>query len=135
MPLIPYHHFRDLGRLFGEGSMIRTPKMDIYEKDGNIVAEIELLGIDPKNIEVEVKDNVLKVEARTEKKKEEKKKGFYHRELSRGYYRRAIPLPAEVVSEKASADYGDDILKIVIPKAKIKRKKEKVRRTKVKIKK
>jgi len=44
------------------------------------VAEIELPGVDPKNIEVEVKDNILKVEARTEKKKAE---GIIERESAR----------------------------------------------------
>ena len=86
MPLIPWRPFWDLwpeedwpdwesprwGRML---PAIRSPRMDVYEDNGNIVAEAELPGIDPKNIEVEVKDNVLRVEAKTEEKKEEKKGG------------------------------------------------------------
>ena len=136
MPLIPYNHpFWEISKWFEEeGSLMKTPKMDIYEKNNDVVAEIELPGVDPKNIEVEVKDNVLKIEAKTEKKKEEKKKGYYRKELSQGYYKRAIPLPVEVVNEKASADYEDGILKVVVPKVKVK-KKGKTKKVKVKTKK
>ena len=133
MPLIPYRPFWDIERWFEEMEpedwfarprwgrmlpMIRTPRMDIYETDGEVVAEIELPGVDPKNIEVEVKDNYLRVEAKAEEKKEEKGKGYYRKELSKGFYKRAVPLPVEVVGEKADAEYSDGVLKVTIPKKK-----------------
>lgn len=141
MPLIPYRPFWDLNRWFEEEwperwfpriPALRTPKMDIYETDGNVVAEVELPGVDSKNIEVEVKDNVLKVEAKAEEKKEEKGKGYYRKELSKGYYKRAVPLPVEVVGEKAEASFEGGILKVVIPKVKPK-KREKEKPIKIKV--
>jgi len=131
MPLIPYHPFWDFEE---ETSLTKSPKMDIYEKDNKVIAEIELPGIDPKNIDVEVKDSVLRVEAKTEKASEEKKKGYYRKELSRGYIKRAIPLPVEVVNEKAEADYEDGMLKVSVPKAEEK-KKEKTKKVKINVKK
>jgi len=106
--------------------------MNIYETQKEVVAEVELPGVDPKNIEVEVQDNVLKVEARSEKKKEEKKKGYYRKEISSGFYKRAVPLPAEVIGKKAQADYSEGILKIIIPKASPKKEKKKSIKIKVK---
>jgi len=105
--------------------MIRTPRMDIYETDGEVVAEVELPGVDPKNIEVEVKDNYLRVEAKAEEKKEEKKKGYYRKEISAGYYKRVVPLPVEVIGEKAEASFEGGLLKVVIPKKKPVKKEEK----------
>ncbi|HDJ30428.1 MAG TPA: Hsp20/alpha crystallin family protein [bacterium] len=136
MSLIPYRNpFWELERWFEEEwPSMKTPKMDIYEKDGKVIAEVELPGVDPKNIEVEVKNNILKVEAKSETSKEEKKKGYYRRELSRGYYQRAVPLPVEVIDEKAEAEYADGILTITIPKAKPE-KKEKAKKIKIKVKK
>lgn len=147
MPLIPRRPFWDIERWFaalGEPRLwredewpgpwerprfrfprIRTPRMDIYETDKEVVAEVELPGVDPKKIEVEVKDNVLRVEAKTEKKKEKKEKGYYRRELSKGYYKRMVPLPVEVVGEKAKATYEEGILKVVIPKKKPEKVKKK----------
>lgn len=147
MAIVPWKPFKDLDKWFEEDwrelwefperiiapfSELRTPRMDVYEENGNIVAEVELPGVDPKNIDVEVKDNYLKVEAKKEEKKEEKKKGYYRKEISRGYYRRIIPLPEAVKGEKADASYKDGILKIVIPKLEEKKEKKGV---KVKVKK
>ena len=120
MALIPWKPF-DVDQFFDDDWLewpekwftrvpaFRSPKMDIYEKDNDVVAKVELPGVDPKNIDVEVEDNVLKVEAKTEEEKEEKKKGYYRKELSKGYYRRAMPLPVDVVGDKAEAEYEGGI--------------------------
>jgi HSP20 family protein len=146
MPIIPWRPFWDIEKWFGEMEperwlefprvpMIRTPRMDIYETDREVVAEVELPGVDPKNIEVEVKENYLRVEAKKEEKKEEKEKGYYRKELSKGYYKRVVPLPFEVIGEKAEASYEEGILKVTIPKAKpIKKEKEKKVKVRVKTK-
>jgi HSP20 family protein len=145
MPLIPYRPFWDIDRWFEEEwperwfpraprvPIMRTPRVDIYEDNGNVVAEVELPGVDPKNIEVEVKDNILKVEARAEKKREEKRKGYYRKELSKGFYKRAVPLPVEVQGEKAAASFEGGMLKVVLPKQKPS-KKEKEKKIKIKVK-
>ena len=112
MPIIPWRPFGDIERWFEEEwperwfefpriPMIRTPRMDIYETDGEVVAEVELPGVDPKNIEVEVKDNVLKVEAKAEEKKEIKEKGYYRKEMRARYFKRQVSLPTDVIGEKA----------------------------------
>ena len=106
--------------------------MDIYETDGEVVAEIELPGVDPKNIETEVKDNYLRVEAKAEEKKEEKGKGYYRKELSKGYYKRVVPLPVEVIGDKAEAEYNEGILKVTIPKKKPVKEEKKPIKIKVK---
>jgi HSP20 family protein len=111
---------------------VRTPRMDIYETEKEVIVKVELPGVDPKDIEVEVQDNILKIEAKTEQKKEEKKKGYYRKEISSGFYKRAVPLPAEVIGNKAKASYTEGVLKIEIPKAKPKKEKKKTIKIKVK---
>jgi len=146
MPIVPWRPFWDMERWFEEEPeewfgrprwgrmlpMIRTPRMDIYEEGNNVIAKVELPGVDPKNIDVEVKDNVLRVEAKTEEKKEEKGKGYYRKEISAGYYKRAVPLPTEVIGEKAEANFESGILKVVIPKKTIKKAEKKGIKIKVK---
>jgi len=136
MPIIPRRPFWDLERWFEEEwpeerwwlplrvpkvPTLRAPRMDVYETDGKVVAEVELPGVDPKNIKVEVKENILKVEAEKKAKKEEKGKGYYRKEITAGFYKRAVPLPGEVISEKAEAVYEGGVLKITIPKKKPKK--------------
>ena len=111
---------------------MRAPKMDVYETDKDVVAEVELPGVDPKNIDIEVRGNVLRVEAKTEEKKEKTEKGYFRKEISKGYFKRAVSLPVEVIEEKADAVYKEGILKVVIPK--IKPKKEDKRSVKIKVK-
>ncbi|HHE67499.1 MAG TPA: Hsp20/alpha crystallin family protein [Candidatus Parcubacteria bacterium] len=132
MSLIPWRPIWDLEKwLEGDWelpetslSKLRTPRMDIYEDNGNVVAEAELPGFRPEDINVEVKDNYLKIEGRGEEKKEEKKKGYYRKEMSRGYLKRVVPLPCKVDEKKAKAEYTDGILKVVIPKLKEKEAKK-----------
>jgi HSP20 family protein len=137
MALVPYNPFRDIERFFDEWasrfdalafpeiSLIEEPKMDIYEKNGSLVAEIAMPGIDPKTIDVSVEDNILKVEAKKEEEKEEKKKNYYRKEIKAGYLRRMVSLPVEVVGEKAKATYQNGVLKIEIPKKEEKKGKRK----------
>jgi HSP20 family protein len=143
MAIIPWRPFWDIERWFEEEwpelewpelrfPKIRTPRMDIYETDDKVVAEVELPGMKPENINVEVKDNVLRIEAKAEEKKEEKGKGYYRKEMGARYFKRAVSLPTEVIEEKAEAEYSDGILKVTIPKAKPKEVKEKKIKIKVK---
>ncbi len=145
--LIPWRPFKDIEKFFEqewleffeeprerlrrwlaeEVPMIRTPRMDIYETGDSIVAEVELPGVDPKQINVEVEDDVLKLEAKAEKKKEIKEKGYYRKETGTRYFKRVITLPTQVIGEKAQAEYEDGILKITIPKAKPKEEKKKIK--------
>jgi len=144
MAIIPWRPFWDIERWFEEMEpewpefrfprvpMIRTPRMDIYETDDKVMAEVELPGVDPKNIGVEVKDNVLRVEAKAEEKKEVKEKGYYRKEMGARYFKRAVTLPTEVIGEKAEAEYEGGVLKVTIPKAKPKKVEEKKIKIKVK---
>lgn len=140
VPIIPYRPFGDLERWFEEEwsrlpeiSRVLRPSVDVYETDSEVVAELEVPGIDPEKIDVQVKDNVLRVQGGKTEEKEEKKKGYYRKEIRKGYFNRVVALPIEVVGEKTEATYKDGILKVVMPKVKpLKEKEEKGVKIKVK---
>jgi len=147
MPIIPRRSFWEMEKWFDEEwpeiwrrprIMLRmgdlaVPKMDIYETEKEVVTEVELPGVNPEDIEVEVRENVLVVQAKRKAEKEEKNKGYYRKEISSGFYRRAVPLPAEVIAEKADASYKEGMLKISIPKKEVKKvKPKKAKKIKVK---
>ncbi len=92
------------------------PRVDVYEKDNNVVVEAELPGIDPEKVEVSVADNVLVLKGDSEHKTEVDEKGFYRKEVRRGSFYRQVSLPARVEGEKAEADYDKGVLKVTIPK-------------------
>jgi len=93
-----------------------APPVDIYEHEGNIVLKAEIPGIDPKDVELRVENNVLTVKGHR-KLEEEVKRDNYHRiERAYGIFTRSFTLPTTVDAEKIKADYKDGLLKVVLPK-------------------
>lgn len=141
MPLVPWRPFRDLENFFEalepaeKESGVISPKLNVYETKDDVVAEAELPGIKPEDVEIEIKDNVLKIEAKTEKEEKKEEKGYYRREFSRGFYRRVTPLPVEVKDDKSEASYDKGVLTIKMPKAKPVEKEKRGRKIKIKNKK
>jgi len=135
MSLIPWESSDDLGRFFSDEDWLlpivpkfqQGPVMDVYETDKDVVAEVNLPGVDPKKIDVSVKNGVLQVSGTSEKKTEEKKKGYWRKEIRKGSFQRAVRLPTEVEENKINATYEKGVLKIVMPKAKAKKGEKKVR--------
>lgn len=138
MPLVPWRPFKDLENFFEAlepGGDVISSKLNVYETEKDVVAEAEIPGVDPKDVDIEIKDNVLKIEAKTEKEEKREEKGYYKREFSKGFYRRVTPLPVEVEDDKAEASYENGVLTIRMPKAEPEKKEKKGKKIKVKSKK
>lgn len=136
MSLIPWHPFNgffddeDWLAPLKTQLKISAPALDLYETDKEIVAEVNLPGIDPEKVEVSVKDQTLEIRGRLEEKKEEKEKGYWRREIRKGTFERIMRLPTAVKEDKIEASYEKGVLKIVMPKTEA--KKEKAVKIKVK---
>jgi len=100
--------------------------VDLYEDGDNLVAEMSAPGIDIKNTEVNVVDNVLRISGQREEKRERKEKNYFSREIHHGSFSRTIRLPSPVVSEQTKASYKDGVLKIVMPMKKASEQKNKI---------
>ncbi|GBD33945.1 Acid shock protein [bacterium HR34] len=94
----------------------KVPRINMYEKDENLVVEAEMPGLKPEDINVEIKDGVLRIEGKVEEEKEERGKDFYRKEISSTYQARTVMLPAEVKEDEIEAEYKNGILKVVMPK-------------------
>lgn len=94
-----------------------TPAIDMYEDKDNVIVETQLGGIDPEKVDIAIENNVLTIKGESEKKSEVEDKNYYRKEIRRGSFYRAIPLPTKVDGDKASAVNEDGILKISVPKA------------------
>jgi HSP20 family protein len=92
-----------------------APAVDIYEKDGNIVLQAELPGLDPKDVDVRVENNVLTLRGQR-KLDESVNKDNYHRvERSYGSFTRSFTLPNVVDTDKIQANYKDGVLRLTLP--------------------
>lgn len=101
---------------FREGAG-RLPGIDVYEKDGNLVVQAELPGIDKKDVKVTYTENSVTIRGEMHQESEEKKEGYYRSERQYGSYLRTVPLPQPVKFEEAKAEYKDGVLTLTLPKA------------------
>jgi HSP20 family protein len=93
-----------------------APPVDVYEDEHNVTLKMEVPGIDEKDIDVRIENNVLTVHGERKFEKEEKEENFRRVERQYGSFTRTFTLPATVDAEKVSASYDKGILKIVLPK-------------------
>ena len=89
--------------------------VDLYEEKENLVAEMNLPGIDPKQVEITFQNGNLKITGKKLEEKEIKEKDYYKKEIHRGLFEKMIQLPFEVKTEKTEAHYKDGVLRILMP--------------------
>jgi HSP20 family protein len=90
-------------------------KADVVQTDNAVEISIELPGMEMKDIEVSVADDMLTVKGEKRIERQEEKKGYYLSERSYGAIYRAIPLPPGVDGSKAEATFKNGVLTIRLP--------------------
>ncbi len=124
MSIIKWEPFGEIENVFEDFQFPTISKIgsdlaiDLFEEEENIIAKMNLPGVDPDKINVEVVDNELRVSGSHEEEKEEKKKHYYHKEIKKGSFERMIALPQPVKKDSVSAEYKNGVLKILLPKTK-----------------
>lgn len=95
-----------------------VPSLDLSEDETQFVATAELPGIDEKDVEVTLADNVLTIkgEKKSEREEKDEKKNYHLLERSYGAFRRSVALDADVDPQKVTASFDKGVLKVVLPK-------------------
>jgi len=93
-----------------------TPKVDVTENDKEIKISAELPGMDEKDIDVSLQNDILTIKGEKKEEKEDKGKDYYRMERSYGSFIRTIPLPVEVETDKVEARFKKGVLSITLPK-------------------
>ena len=93
-----------------------APAVDVYEDEHNVTLKIEVPGIDEKDIDVRIENNVLTVHGERKFEKEEKEENYRRIERQYGSFTRSFTLPNTVDSEKVNANYEKGVLKITLDK-------------------
>lgn len=110
----PNRVFSDNGGLGGG----LNPSTDLKETDDSISMEMELPGLDEKDVSVELKGDriVVKGEKKEAKEEEDKETGYRHVERSYGSFQRSFALPPSADTSKAAAVFQKGVLTVTIPK-------------------
>ena len=112
--------FEDFGRGFPsltrETARELMPAIDVTESDGEIEITAELPGLEEKDVQINVADNVLTIRGEKKAEKEDKQKDYHLIERSYGSFYRSLELPAGVDVDKIKAHISKGVLKVTVPK-------------------
>ena len=104
--------------------------MDVSETDKTVEVRLDLPGIKPEDVDIQLCAGTLTVrgERREEEEKKDKERNYHRVERRYGNFSRSVTLPCGVREDEAAAEYKDGVLTVTLPKS----EESKTRRIKVK---
>lgn len=93
---------------------VNVPTTDVYTKDNQLVVEAHLPNFKQDDVNIQVDNGALVVQAERHEKEEDKFKKYVVRESSSSFYRR-IQLPERADTDKIEAHFDEGVLKLTVP--------------------
>lgn len=93
-----------------------NPRMDVEDDGKQLVVTVEVPGIQEKDVEVTLTDNLLTIKGEKHTQSEQKGRDFLRRERSYGSFRRSLRVGPEVDAGKVKASFKDGVLHVTLPK-------------------
>lgn len=94
------------------------PTIDLKDEGTQFLIRVDVPGVESKDIDVSVDNNVLTIKGQRETKHKEETKKYVRFERSKGSFYRSITLPELVDASRLSAKTKNGVLEIVAPKNK-----------------
>jgi HSP20 family protein len=111
--------FEDLLPAFQEDGVapMWTPRLDLTERDDAFVARMDLPGLKPEDVQVEVEDDRLTVRGERKQETTETREDAVRMERTYGSFFRAFTLPKTVLTDAVEATFHDGVLTLTLPKS------------------
>jgi HSP20 family protein len=93
-----------------------NPAVDMRESDNELMITAEVPGVDEKDVEVTLTDNVLTIKGEKKAQHEQKNGDASYMERRYGAFSRSLRLPFAIKDEEIDAKYDKGVLTITIPK-------------------
>lgn len=90
--------------------------VDVVETKDSYIIKAAVPGVDPKDVEIQIEDDVLTIRGEFQHREEHEDEQVIRRELQYGAFHRALRLPPTVDAEHAQATFENGMLKLVLPK-------------------
>jgi len=94
----------------------RTTRTDVIDRDEDVLVRAEVPGVQKKDIEVSLVDNMLTIRGKVEHEHKEEKTDYYRCEISQGAFSRSILVPGKFDASKVAASLKDGVLEVTLPK-------------------
>ena len=92
------------------------PPINVFQKGDDFVAIVELPGVDKVDLQVEARENTIRIAGRKSVKYEEGA-SIHRRERVAGTFDRSLTLPIPIDADGIIAEWRDGVLAISIPRA------------------
>lgn len=89
---------------------------EVEETDKEIMVRVEVPGMDKEDCRITIEGNVLYLSGEKRFARETRDSTYHVMERAYGAFQRTIPLPHNVDTDKAEANYKDGVLSIRLPK-------------------
>jgi HSP20 family protein len=93
------------------------PKIDVQEGDQAYTITAEVPGMDPKDVQLDLRENALIISGEKRAERNEEGQGRRYSERSYGRFERVIPFEGEIDSDRVEASCANGVLTITLPKA------------------
>ncbi len=101
-----------------------TPSLNVSETETDYQISVELPGMKPEDVNVEIKEGSLYISGEKQEETEEKGKTLHRIERRHGEFRRMLRLPGAAEEDKVEATFENGVLSVKVPKSeKVKPKK------------
>ena len=124
-PFRAFNGLHNLSRVLGDGFAGTTdtdpagnwiPQVDIRELDNGFSVQVDIPGVEPKDVDITVDKNVLTIKGVRSSKSENEDKGYKRTERFGGTFLRQFTLPETADGSQISARASQGVLEITIPK-------------------
>ena len=113
------HPFRDwwpeLPRV-EETMDLRTPRIDMLDRENEILVKAEVPDVDRKDLDVELSGTTLTIRGTRRHEETVEKDNFFRAEIATGSFGRTLRLPEEIDPDKVTAELTNGLLEIHLPK-------------------
>jgi len=108
------------------GGNVFIPAIDIKEEENKLLVTTNLLGINKEYIEINLKEDMLEISAKSGKEQETEEEGYIRKERAYTHFYRAVHLPTSVKEEGSTAKIENGVLTITLPKMELKEPAKKI---------
>lgn len=93
-----------------------VPPVDIKETESGYTFHMEVPGLKPEDLDVELHEGILSICGSRKEEKKQEDKGYVRTERRYGNFRRQFRIPTSVQADSLKAEVRDGVLNIEVPK-------------------
>lgn len=94
----------------------RVPALDVLDHEGHIEVRMDLPGVSPDDVNIEVKDGILTISAQVRTDETLDSGNYTYRERYTGSYQRSLRVPKTIDVQNAEAKFENGVLSLKMPK-------------------